>query len=77
MRSSQTRDQTHIPCTGRWILNHCTTREVLNMTVFLSIHSLMDMGYFHPLAIIKMVLCTVMYMNHLVLMYSTHTLFVW
>ena len=26
--SSQTRDRTHIPCTGRWILNHCTTREV-------------------------------------------------
>ena len=41
---------------------------------FLSIHSLMDMGYFHPLAIIIVVLCTVMYMNHLVLMYSTHTL---
>ena len=37
----------------------------------------MDMGYFHPLAIIIMVLCTFMYMNHLVLMYSTHTLFVW
>ena len=41
---------------------------------FLSIHSLTDMGYFHPLAIIILVLCTVMYMNHLVLMYSTHTL---
>ena len=26
--SSQTRDQTHIPCIGRWILNHWTTREV-------------------------------------------------
>ena len=26
--SSLTRDQTHIPCIGRWILNHCTTREV-------------------------------------------------
>ena len=26
--SSQTRDQTHVPCTGRQILNHWTTREV-------------------------------------------------
>ena len=24
-----TRDQTHVPCTGRWIPNHRTTREVL------------------------------------------------
>ena len=26
--SSQTRDQTRVPCMGRWILNHWTTREV-------------------------------------------------
>ena len=26
--SSQTRDQTHVPCIGRQILNHCATREV-------------------------------------------------
>ena len=26
--SSQTRDQTHVPCTGRQSLNHWTTREV-------------------------------------------------
>ena len=26
--SSQTRDQTHVPCIGRQILNHCTTREI-------------------------------------------------
>ena len=25
--SSWTRDRTRVPCTGRWILNHCTTRE--------------------------------------------------
>ena len=25
--SSQTRDRTHVPCTGRGILNHCTTSE--------------------------------------------------
>ena len=28
MESSRTRDQTHDPCTGRWILHHCTTGEV-------------------------------------------------
>ena len=27
--SSQTRARTRVPCIGRWILNHCTTREVL------------------------------------------------
>ena len=26
--SSQTRAQTHVPCIGRQILNHCATREV-------------------------------------------------
>ena len=26
--SSRTRDQIRVPCIGRWILNHCTTREV-------------------------------------------------
>ena len=25
---SQTRDRTCVPCIGRWILNHCATREV-------------------------------------------------
>ena len=28
VESSQTRDLTHAPCIGRWILNHWTTREV-------------------------------------------------
>ena len=28
VRSSRIRDQTHVPCVGRRILNHCTTREV-------------------------------------------------
>ena len=28
VESSQTRDRIHIPCTGRWILIYCTTREV-------------------------------------------------
>ena len=30
MGSSQTRAQTHVPCIGRQILNHCTTRETPN-----------------------------------------------
>ena len=29
--SSWTRNRTHIPCTGRWILNHCATREALSV----------------------------------------------
>ena len=31
--SSQTRDWTCIPCNGRWILNHWTTREVPCLTL--------------------------------------------
>ena len=27
-KSSWTRDQTCVPCSGKWILTHCTTREV-------------------------------------------------
>ena len=37
--SSRSRDRTHVSCIGRWILNHCTTREVpttinILMTIF-------------------------------------------
>ena len=32
VESSWTRDQTHVPCVGRWILNPWTTREVLGIT---------------------------------------------
>ena len=35
--SSQTRARTHIPCIGRWILNHCATREALYFFNFVSI----------------------------------------
>ena len=31
--SSQTRAQTCVPCIGRWILNHCATREAPNGSV--------------------------------------------
>ena len=32
--SSWTRDQTHVPCVGRWILNHCATGEVPSSVLF-------------------------------------------
>ena len=32
--SSLTRDQTHVPCIGRQILNHWTTREVPVKVIF-------------------------------------------
>ena len=28
--SSRTRARTRVPCIGRWILNHCATKEALN-----------------------------------------------
>ena len=31
--SSQTRAQTHVPCIGRQILNHCATREARKNTL--------------------------------------------
>ena len=34
VESSQTKDQTHVPCTGRWILNHWETRDVDNFNFF-------------------------------------------
>ena len=32
--SSRTRARTRVPCIGRWILNHCATREVPSSPVF-------------------------------------------
>ena len=32
--SSRTRAQTHVPCIGRWILNHCATREAPVLVFF-------------------------------------------
>ena len=32
--SSRTRDRTRVPCTGKQILNHCTTREVPAQRIF-------------------------------------------
>ena len=40
--SSWTRDQTCVPCIGRQILNHWTTKEVPTMFLALEFHSLLD-----------------------------------
>ena len=40
--SSQTRAQTHVPCIGRWILNHCATRE----TPIISLNKLSALFFF-------------------------------
>ena len=37
------KDQTHvsyIPCTGRWVPNHCTTREILEQFLKLATYSM-------------------------------------
>ena len=44
MGSSQTRDWTHVPCHGRWILIHWTTREAL---------VILSYSFFFPLLIPK------------------------
>ena len=41
VKSSLTRDHTQVLCTGRWILNHWTPREVLNSIFFLNQTSIM------------------------------------
>ena len=40
--SSQSRDQTHVPCIDRRILNHCTTREVPRKSSFLMLKAEMS-----------------------------------
>ena len=34
VESSQTRDQTHVPCIGRWILKYWATREVQDLMFY-------------------------------------------
>ena len=52
VESSRTRDRTRVTCTGRWILNHWTTREVFLSFSFLLpfkgwiIHLCMDRPHF-------------------------------
>ena len=38
VESSQTRDRTRVPCIGRWILYHWTTREVLWVLLTVHVH---------------------------------------
>ena len=45
MESSWTEELTHVPCFGRWILNHWTTREDLP-TVFCSMVLCVKMYFF-------------------------------
>ena len=33
--SSQTRARTCVPCIGRWVLNHCATREAPNFLIYI------------------------------------------
>ena len=44
--SSRTRDGTRVPCLGRWILNHCATREVPTIS-FYSARLLGQKVFFH------------------------------
>ena len=51
--SSRTRGRTCVPCIGRQILNHCTTREVLNgllltKVCFIQISLVYTNVFFHP-----------------------------
>ena len=43
--SSLTRDRTQVPCIGRWILNHWTTREVPS-ALFFSLFALLTFSHF-------------------------------
>ena len=51
MESSSTRDWTHVPCTGRQILIHCTTREILRWLFVLSEIWLLSYSFFFLLAL--------------------------
>ena len=44
MGSSWTRGQTRVPCIGRWILNHCATREAQGIFFILRVKDLKDQG---------------------------------
>ena len=43
--SSRTRDRTRVPCIGRWILNHCATREVPFFSVFITVSIILGGWY--------------------------------
>ena len=39
VKSSQNRDRTHVPCIGRRILNHWTTRDILLHLCYTSVYT--------------------------------------
>ena len=41
---SQTRDRTHVPCIGRQIPNHCTTREVHRDNIYYELFQRAEFG---------------------------------
>ena len=43
--SSRTRDQTHLSCIGRWILNHWATREVLKIFLIFNILNITQLPF--------------------------------
>ena len=47
--SSQTRARTGVPCIGRQTLNHCATREALNLLAFKHVSFLLLVSGFQPL----------------------------
>ena len=51
VESSWTRDQTHVPCIGRWILIHCATREVPKQHVLIAAKNWPEWVYQHLLTI--------------------------
>ena len=56
---SWTMDRTRVPCIGRWILNHWTTREVLKWHFFFIIQPVfveyfVDVRHWHPVCGINM-----------------------
>ena len=46
--SSQTRDRTHVPCIGRQILIHCTTREVLSNVLDIGVLFFLEFKFCTP-----------------------------
>ena len=48
VESSQIREGTRVPCVARWILTHCTTREVLQVFLWLRFFSVVEFHVFEP-----------------------------
>lgn len=53
--SSQTRNWTRVPCIGRWVINHCATREVLGKNIALfNFWALQPRGMCHSLWVLAL-----------------------